>query len=277
MKVSRKNRTIAVVAAAVVGLGIIAASNSAGATTSKHQTATAKPTIVLEHGAWADTSSWNGVVKRLSHDGYTVIAAPNPLRGLPQDAANLRGLLSTIKGPVVLAGHSYGGAVITEAATGNKNVKGLVYVAGFAPAAGESLSSILARPVSHPTPPLPAVPVPVTNPDGSQSAEIYLDRAAFRATFAADLPKAKANLLAATQRSTDASALAGTVTTPAWKTIPSWYLVTKDDKALAPELQRFMATRIGAHKVEIKSSHAAPVSHPSAVTDLIERAARSSR
>jgi len=273
MRISRKNRIAVVAAAALVALGVVAVSTSADADT-KHHSSSVKPTIVLEHGAWADTSSWNGVVKRLTRDGYTVIAAPNPLRGLPQDAANLRGLLNTIKGPVVLAGHSYGGAVITEAATGNKNVKSLVYVAGFAPDAGESLSSLLARPVSHPTPQLPAVPVPVTNPDGSQSAEIYLDRAAFRATFAADLPKAKANLMAATQRSTDASALAGTITTPAWKTIPSWYLVTKADKALAPELQRFMAKRAGAHTVEITSSHAAPVSHPSAVTDLIERAAR---
>lgn len=276
MNISRTARAVAASTTVIAALGIAATSNSADAA-SLHHSPRVKPTVVLEHGAWADTSSWNGVVKRLTRDGYTVIAAPNPLRGLPQDSASLRGLLSTIKGPVVLAGHSYGGAVITEAATGIKNVKGLVYVAGFAPDAGESLSSLLARPVAHPTPALPAVPVPITNPDGSHSAELYLDRKAFRATFAADVPKAAAQLMAATQRSTDASALAGTITVPSWKKIPSWYLVTKEDKALAPELQLFMAKRMGAHIVQVKSSHAAPVSHPSAVTEVIERAARSAR
>ncbi|AWB90916.1 alpha/beta fold hydrolase [Aeromicrobium chenweiae] len=276
MKTSRKARNVTIAAvAAVAAVGIVGV-NSAQAEP-KHPAPSAKPTIVLEHGAWADASSWNGVVKRLSHDGYDVVAAPNPLRGLPQDVASLRGLLSTIKGPVILAGHSYGGDVITEAATGNKNVKGLVYIAGFAPDAGESISSLLEKPLTHPTPPLPVVPVAITNPDGTQSTEIYLDRKGFRAAFAGDVPKGTADLMAATQRATDASALTGKISTPAWRSIPSWYLVGTQDQAIAPELQRFMAKRMHATTVEIKASHASLVSHPSAVTDLIERAARTVR
>lgn len=276
MKRLSKNRTaIAALLAATIGLGAVAAASTADAE-SKH-TGSKKPTIVLEHGAWADSGSWNSVVKRLNDDGYKVVAAANPLRSLQGDAASLRGLLSTIKGPVVLAAHSYGGAVITEAATGNKNVKALVYLAGFAPDAGESAGSLTERPLKNPVPPTPLIPVPVTNPDGTTSTDLYLDRAGFRATFAADVAKGKASRLAATQRPIDVAALMGKVTKPAWKSIPSYYLVSKNDRALAPELQRYMAKRIGAHTTEVTSSHASPVSHPTTVTKLIERAARSAR
>lgn len=237
----------------------------------------AKPTVVLEHGAWADSSSWNRVIDRLTADGYSVVAAPNPLRGLAQDAASLRGLLATISGPVVLVGHSYGGAVITEAATGNDQVKALVYIAAYAPDAGESIGSLSAHPVDHPAPALPIVPVPMTLPDGSTAVDVYLDRAGFRAAFAADVASKNADRLAVTQRPIAASALGEEVTRPAWRTIPSWFLVARNDQAISPELELFMAERASAHILEIDSSHAVPVSHPTAVSRLIERAARSSR
>lgn len=238
---------------------------------------TAKPTVVLEHGAWADSSSWNGVIDRLTRDGYQVIAAPNPLRGIAPDAATLRGLLASVAGPVVLVGHSYGGAVITEAAVGDPEVRALVYVAAYAPDAGESIGALSERPVPHPAPPLPVVPVPTTEPDGSTTVEIYLDRTKFRAAFAADVSPSVATRLAATQRPIDASALGDEVTQAAWRTIPSWYLVAEQDQAISPDLERFMAARAGSHVVEIDSSHAVPVSHPAAVSDLIERAAFATR
>ncbi|MFH9863879.1 alpha/beta fold hydrolase [Streptomyces sp. NPDC017202] len=232
------------------------------------------PTIVLVHGAWADASSWSGVIGTLQRQGYTVRAIPNMLRGPRTDAAGVRAFLAATDGPVVLVAHSYGGNVITDAAAGLPVVKALVYIAGFVPAEGESLGELASRPVSKPLPELPTVTVPTVLPDGTASSDIYLDPARFREIFAADVSAERTAVLAAVQRPAAAEALTGTTQKAAWRDIPSWYLVTQDDQSLSPETQRFMAKRAGASIVEIKSSHAAPVAHPGAVARLITQAAR---
>ncbi|MER7981353.1 alpha/beta hydrolase [Streptomyces sp. NPDC095817] len=227
-----------------------------------------KPTIVLEHGAFADASGWNTVATTLQAAGYTVIAPANPLRGLPQDAARLNSLLASIDGPIVLVGHSYGGAVITQAAAGNPHITALVYIAALMPDTGENLGALAARSTdSQLTPALR--PLPYTDPDGTQGAELSIDPAQFRTVFAADLPTTQTRLLAAEQRPIDASAFTATATAAAWRTIPTWALIAKQDKTLGTDLERFEAQRASAHTVEINSSHAAMISHPTAVTSLI--------
>ncbi len=236
-----------------------------------------KPTVVLVHGAFADASGWNGVITRLTRAGYPVRALPNPLRGPATDSADIGRFLDTIPGPVVLVGHSYGGAVITNAAAGKDNVKALVYVAALAPETGERLADLQARPVEHPAEPLPAQAVPTVLPDGTPSTDIYIDPARFREHFAADVPAVLATPMAAAQRPIAASAAEGVTPHAAWHEIPSWYLVAKQDHAISPDLQRFMAARAGAHLKAINSSHAAMVSHPGAVSSLIEAADRATR
>jgi pimeloyl-ACP methyl ester carboxylesterase len=235
------------------------------------------PTVVLVHGAWADSSSWDGVIDRLRRAGYPVIAAADPLQGVAQDSAAVASLLRTIKGPIVLVGHSYGGAVITNAAAGNANVKALVYIAAFAPDKGESVNDLIHRTVAHPIPDLPVVPYTVQNANGTTDTNVIIDRTKFRQVFAGDVKPTLAAEMAATQR----PAAIGAVTEPsqhaAWHTIPSWYLVAKQDHAIAPDVERFMAARAHAHTVEAAGSHAVMVSHPNPVTHLIETAARSSR
>jgi pimeloyl-ACP methyl ester carboxylesterase len=268
------SRRTAVVASGLLSVLALAAALPAAASS---RPAPPKPTVVFVHGAFADSSGWNDVMRSLREDGYPVRAASNPLRGLAGDSAYVASFLQSITGPIILVGHSYGGAVITNAAAGDADVKALVYVAAFAPDAGESLGALINRPVAHPVPALPLQPVTVTEPDGSTGADLYLDPATFRATFAADVDPGTAADMAATQRPVDAAGFAGASGTPAWKTIPSWYLVATRDRALAPDLERFMAQRAGAHTVEVNSSHAAMVSHPDAVTRLIERADRGTR
>ena len=246
-------------------------------TASGHSTAP-KPTVVLVHGAFADSSGFDAVIDRLRRDGYPVRAAPNPLVDLQFDAATVRGFLDSIKGPKILVGHSYGGAVITQAASGDPDVKALVYLAALAPDRGEVLSDLLKKPVAHPIAPLPLVSVNVTQPDGTKRADLYLDPSKFRARFAADLPRGVAADLAATQRPLSAAAFTSTLTVePAWKTIPSWYLVSGQDNGMSPDLERFQADRMHAHTSQIDSSHAVYISHPKAVADLIEQAARATR
>lgn len=260
----------ALIALAAVGLG-----SFAFATTANARSTTPKPTIVLVHGAFADASGFAGVIDRLRADGYPVRAAPTRLIDLQSDAATVRGFLDSIKGPKVLVGHSYGGAVITQAASGDPDVKALVYVAAFALDGNELLSDLANRPVAHPLPPLPTLPVQSKQPDGTTKTDIYLDPSHFRARFAADLPQRVADDLAATQPPTGAATFASKLTVePAWKTIPSWYLVAKQDRAIAPDLERFMARRIHAHTTQINGSHAVYISHPRAVADLAEQAAR---
>lgn len=231
-----------------------------------------KPTIVLEHGAFADASGWQSVTTRLQKAGYTVIAPANPLQGLPQDSARLTSVLKSIDGPIVLVGHSYGGAVITQAAAGNPNIKALVYIAALMPDAGENLGTLAARSTQSQ---LTAAlrPVPYQNADGSQGADLFIDPAQYRNVFAADLPAAQTRVLATEQRPVDAAAFADTATAAAWHTVPTWALVARQDKTLGADLERYEAQRADAHTVEINSSHAALISHPQAVTTLILTAA----
>ncbi|MFE9807491.1 alpha/beta fold hydrolase [Streptomyces sp. NPDC005227] len=232
-----------------------------------------KPTVVLVHGAFVDASSWNAVVARLQADGYRVIAPANPLRGLPTDSAYIASVLRSVKGPIVLVGQSYGGAVISEAATGNPNVKALVYVSAFMPDKGEALGQLAAKfPGSELNPAL--VQVPFKNADGSTGTDLYVSPDKFRAVAAADLPEMATSVAAAAQRPISATAFTDKATSAAWRTIPSWAAVATNDKAIAPDLERFEAKRAGSHTVEIDSSHSVMISHPDAITDLIRDAAR---
>ncbi|TFV34032.1 alpha/beta hydrolase [Streptomyces sp. T1317-0309] len=232
------------------------------------------PTIVLVHGAFADSSSWNGVVERLQRAGYPVIAAANPLRGLADDAAYVASVLEGVQGPVVLAGHSYGGAVISEAAVGRSQVKALVYIAAFTPDEGESALELSGR---FPGSTLGAAltPVPFPLPGGGTGTDLYIEPAKFHDQFAADVPEQVTALMAATQRPVAASALEEKANAVAWKTIPSFSLIATEDYNIPPAAQQFMAQRAHARTVEVKASHAVAVSRPDAVARLIEQAAQS--
>lgn len=235
-------------------------------------TSPAKPTVVLVHGAFADSSSWNGVIEQLVADGYPVIAAANPLRGLAADAAYVRSVVDSVAGPVVLAGHSYGGTVISEAADASPNVKALVYVASFLLEVGESTGQLAAKfPGAELGAALKAVPYPL--PAGGTADDLYIDQNRFAAVFAADVPADVATVMAATQRPIAAAALQDPATTAAWKTIPSWNMVTTKDLAIPAESMRYMGERAGAHTIEVDASHAVTVSRPDAVADLIDQAA----
>jgi len=249
---------------AVLSLVLTFGLRASGAPNSHPASAAPKPTIVLVHGGWADASGWNAETQRLEGDGYTVIALANPLRGFQTDSAYLRSVLATITGPIILVGHSVGGVLITNAATGNPNVKALVYVAAFAPDLGETVGQLLAmNPGSQAAPPnLTVRPYP-------GGVDVYITPSAFHSVFCADLPATTAAVMAANQRPINAAALGEPSGEPAWKTIPSWYLVASNDQAIPPATERFMAKRAGATTVEIASSHVAMISHPAAVTDLI--------
>ncbi|MER7680699.1 alpha/beta hydrolase [Streptomyces sp. NPDC096934] len=234
-----------------------------------------QPTVVLVHGAFADASGWNGVIQRLQSRGYKVVAPANPLRGLANDSAYIRSVLKTIDGPIVLAGHSYGGAVISEAAADNPNVKALVYVSAFMPKEGESLKGLgdmySGSELNTALDPRPY--------DGSAGGgtDLYIKQDKFRSVFAADLPCDQANAMFAGQRPIDAVSFGETATKAAWETIPSWAIVAKQDKAIAPDLERFEAKRAKSRTVEINSSHVAMTSHPGVVADVVTEAARSVR
>lgn len=260
-----------------VAVGAFAVSGTAsGATSAVGADRQARPTIVLEHGAFADGSSWNGVIKELRADGYPVVAAANPLRGPAGDAAALSTVLDHIDGPKVLVGHSYGGNVISEAATGDSQVKALVYVAAFLPAPGETALGLTDK---FPGSTLPDAldPVPYTNPDGTTGTDLYIQQDKFRHQFAADVPRNQADLAAVTQRPIAQAALEEKATTAAWKTIPSWDIITTQDLNIPPAAQRFMAHRAHAHTTEIAASHSVAVSHPHLVATVIEQAAHTTR
>jgi pimeloyl-ACP methyl ester carboxylesterase len=230
-----------------------------------------RPTIILVHGAFADNMSWNAVIAELEADGYTVIAAANPLRGVASDAAAISAIVRSIRGQVILVGHSYGGPVITAAANGNGNVKALVYVAGFVPDAGESSASLstifpgstLAR----------ALAPPIALPDGGQ--DLYIRPELFREQFAADVPAPQAALMAATQRPIAAAALAEASGTPTWRTLPTYMIYGSADRNIPAAVMRFMAERAHARRTVVVEggSHALMVSHPERVTAIIEEAA----
>ena len=233
----------------------------------------AKPTIVLLHGAWADTSSWDGVIQRLQADGYTVYAPPNPLQGLAYDPAFLADFLHSISGPIVLVGHSYGGAVITNAATGDPQVKALVYVDAFIPAQGQTLAQLLtAYPGTCAVPAnLNVLPVPGA-PSGVGDA--YIEQSVFPGCMANDLPATEAQVLAATQLPLSTIALTQQSGVPAWQTIPSWAVVGTADHAIPLALQLAMANTAHADITEIDASHLSMISDPSAVKNVILQAVR---
>jgi pimeloyl-ACP methyl ester carboxylesterase len=230
-----------------------------------------KPTIVLVHGAWADATGFDREIRALQDRGFRAIGFANPLRGLPDDATYLADFLRSLTGPVVLVGHSYGGAVISAAATGNDQVKALVYFNGWMPDEGESIQQLLEKYEGSLVG--PAIrPVPFTNRDGSEGADLYLDPEAFHAAFAADVDGATSDVMAATQRPWNGAAFGAPSGPPAWKTLPCWYLLGTEDKAIPPATQRFMAERANATIVEVAASHASMVSQPEAATQLVLQA-----
>ncbi|MFE9566706.1 alpha/beta fold hydrolase [Streptomyces sp. NPDC006487] len=231
------------------------------------------PKIVLVHGAFADGSSWSGVVRNLQDAGYEVSAPANPLRGLARDSAYLAAFLKTVEGPVVLVGHSYGGEVITNAAEGLDHVRALVYIAAIAPEAGESANDVLGR---FPGSELPEAlnAVPYADVAGGEGADLYIKPESFRPVFAADVDPATTAVLASVQRPVAAASLSDTSAGAAWKDVSSWYLVATQDRAIPADAQRFMAQRAGACTVEVDASHAVAVSRPDEVADLVMTAAK---
>lgn len=261
----KKSRIAAAALAAVLAAGAISVAGPSvadahGVSLSK------KPTVVLVHGAFADSGGWNAVVQRLQDDGYPVAAVANPLRGVSSDAAAVRAVLDDIDGPVVLVGHSYAGNVITEAAQGDKDVKALVYVAAFLPDRGESAGQLDDK-------------FPGSTLGGALHQvgdDLYVTQAQFPQQFAADVPLRQAALLAVSQRPIAATALAEPETgTPAWKTVPSYDLIAGADRNIPPAAQRWMAQRAHAKVVTVPgASHLVLVSYPGTTAGLIERAAR---
>ena len=230
---------------------------------------TDSPTVLLVHGAFADASSWNGVIKRLQAKGVRVIAAANPLRGLSIDSAYLAGVLEETPGPVVVVGHSYGGAVITNAATHAKNVVGLVYVAAFAPEEGERLGEATAA-SKDAILNSALVPRHYPSPNGGEPpVEFAIDPAKFHDAFAADLPAEQTAVMAATQRPIAELAFSEPTGAAAWKHLPSWAVVATGDKAAGADLVRSMAERAGATITEVEGSHVIMISQPQAVADVI--------
>ncbi len=266
MTIARFARTVPAIFALLAGF-MVATVGPANAQT--------MPTIVLVHGAFADTTSWDGVADNLRGRGYRVVVPENPLRGPAYDAAAIEKTLADISGPVVLVGHSYGGAVITNAH--NPNVKALVYVAAFAPLQGEPVAGAL-NPIRFPGSQLlpPALQMKVvddpTTPVG-RNVDAYIADASFHQVFAPDVSDATAATMLAHQKSIAASANLELSGPPAWAGTPSWYLVSAGDTVIPPEAERFMAMRMGAHTSEVQASHVALVSQPTVVADVIATAA----
>lgn len=223
------------------------------------------PSIVLVHGGFVDGAGWEGVYNSLKKDGYNVSVVQNPTTSLADDVAATRLAIAQVQGPVVLVGHSYGGVVITEAGTDPK-VAGLVYITAFAPDKGESVETLIKNP--PPGAPVPPILPPV-------NGYLFLDKANFRASFAADVSEAKAAFLADSQVPWGVNALSGSISEPAWRTKPSWYLVATEDKMIPPPAQHQMATRAGATVAEAAGSHAIYISKPEAVAAFIAKAAKS--
>jgi len=220
--------------------------------------------VVLVHGGFVDGSGWEGVYKALKKEGYNVTVVQNPTNSLADDVAVTKRTLAAQDGPVILVGHSYGGVVITEAGNDPK-VAGLVYVAAFAPDKGESVSALIKDPQ-------PGAPVPPILPP--RDGYLFLDKAKFSASFAADVSEEAAAFMADSQVPWGVEALGGTISEPAWKKKPSWYLVSTEDKMIPPDAQRAMSKRAGSKVVEVKGSHAVYVSQPQAVASIIQKAAK---
>jgi pimeloyl-ACP methyl ester carboxylesterase len=233
----------------------------------------ALPTVVLVHGAWDRPAGWNGVAPRLSEAGYPVVVPDNPLRTVWGDAAAISRVLQGVAGPIVLVGHSYGGFVITNAALNNPRVKALVYIAAFAPDQGETALGLIAR---SPGSLLPAalVATPFVGPGGKVGVNTIINPLLFSTVFAQDVPSRTAREMATHQRPATLASGSGKSGIAAWRSIPSWYMVARNDRTIPPAVERFMAQRAHATTVEIASSHAAPVAHPAEVADFILTAAR---
>jgi pimeloyl-ACP methyl ester carboxylesterase len=223
-----------------------------------------RPNIVLVHGAWADGSCWTGVIERLQADGFRVHAPQFPLNSLTDDVARLRQVLEFQHGPTILVGHSYGGQILTALGTDAANVVGLVYIAAFALDEGESLGALLSQ-----GPVTPALEHLFTDARGFG----WLSEEDFVEHFAADVAPARARVMWAVQQALASSAFTDVMGPPAWKSLPSWYLVAQNDEAIPPDAERQFAARMGATTAEVPSSHVAMVSHPTEVAELIERAA----
>lgn len=223
----------------------------------------AKATIVLVHGAFADANCWSKIIPALEKSGYSVIAVQNPLTSLEQDAATTRRVIDAQKGPVIVVGHSYGGAVMTTAAVGAENIKALVYVAAFAPDEGEIVQQLLGQ--------YPSKLATSLVPDAA--GFLYIDRAKFKEAFAADVTDTERTVMETTQKPVNSTILGHKFTTPAWKSFPTWYMVASEDNAINPDLERMFAKRMKAKTTEIKSSHVPMISNPGAVIKLIEEAA----
>jgi pimeloyl-ACP methyl ester carboxylesterase len=267
-----KRRTFATLAAAAVtSLGLMGQNAQARQVSNGSDK---KPTIVLVHGAFAESASWNGVIEVLARDGYPVVAAANPLRGVSSDAASVATVVGSIGGPVVLVGHSYGGPVITEAAQRASNVKALVYVAAFAPDVGETCLELTGK---FPGSTLAkALAAPVALAGGAH--DLYIDQSKFPHQFAADVPLAQAKLMAATQRPVTDAALGEKATAAAWKSLPSWSIYGTADLNIPPAALEFMAKRARSTTSVVQgASHVVMVSHPKEVASVIEAAARGGR
>jgi pimeloyl-ACP methyl ester carboxylesterase len=230
-----------------------------------------KPTIVLEHGAWADAASWDKVIGQLQEDGFTVDAPPNPLRGVSYDSTYLTDFLATITGPVVVVGHSYGGFVITNAATGNANVKALVYVDAFIPDQGDTLASLTGTGSCLGGNAFNFAPYP-GGPAGD--VDTYIKQSVVPGCFASGLPPSQAEVIAATQRPLAASTFGEQSGPPAWKTIPSWAVVGTADKVLPPAQQTSMAQHANAHITDVNAGHLSMIADPETVAQVIEQAAQ---
>ena len=256
-------RTLLHATALLVTASGTAAAQNPGTTPSAERAGAGKPTIVLVHGAFADASAWARVIPLLERAGYPVVAVQNPLTAFDADVATTRRIIDAQPGPVVAVGHSYGGAVITQAAAGSDKVRALVYVAAFAPDAGETVGGLWGQ---HPAPMAQAL---VTDAGGF----VWLDRSKLRDVFARDLPEAETRVMAATQKPIHGSAFQASLTAAAWRSVPSWFLVATEDRSISPELLRLYAGRAKGTTIEVASSHVPFLSHPAEVSRLIEQAA----
>ena len=271
--VRRANRHIAALASAAVAAGLAVTAGMASSAHASAGTTTVskpKPSIVLVHGAWADSSSWDAVVSQLQHEGYTVYVPPNPLLGISYDSAFIRDFLNTISGPIILVGHSYGGAVITNAATGDTQVKALVYVDAFAPAQGQTIGQLVsAQPGSCVLPPANTTAQPYPGaPAGA--VDVYIKQDVFPSCMANGLPASEAAMLAATQRPLTSLALTQPSGVPAWETIPSWAVIGTADHAIPPAELLAMARQAHARITIIPGApHLSMISNPGTVTEVI--------
>jgi pimeloyl-ACP methyl ester carboxylesterase len=230
-----------------------------------------QPTVVLVHGAFADASGYGGIIRELTRQGYEAIAPPNPLRSLSGDAATLSAVVDAIDGPVVLVGHSYGGAVISQASAGLANVTGLVYLAAFGLEAGESCASVQ-EPFPPPLLATTARPTPYDAPGAAGGPDLYISKDRFRETFCADVPVDQTDVMYATQRPLAAAALTEQATAAGWKDRPTWFLVSEHDNAIPPDAERFMAERMKATTDSVNGSHTAFIAQPVLVASFIEKA-----